>query len=78
MHCEGRQNKLPGWLKHAVADQTIKILLNSIISTLEARFMTIDINIFYLNTPLKIYKYVHLKIEDILEMFKLSTNYMRK
>ena len=44
---------------------TIKILLNSVISTPEARFMTMDIKMFYLNTPLKRYEYLHLKIEDI-------------
>ena len=32
---------------------TIKLLLNSVISTKNARFMTIDIKDFYLNTPMK-------------------------
>ena len=31
---------------------TVKILLNSIVSTLNAKFMTIDIKDFYLNTPM--------------------------
>jgi hypothetical protein len=31
---------------------TVKNLINSVISTLGAKFLVIDINIFYLNTPL--------------------------
>ena len=34
----------------------IKIMLNSVISTLNAKFMTIDISNFYLNTTMKHYK----------------------
>ena len=55
---------------------TIKILLNSDISTLKANFMKMGMKNFYLNTPLKRYKYLCLKIEDILEdvkqQYKLS------
>ena len=32
---------------------TVKILLNSVISTEGAKFMTVDIKDFYLNTPMK-------------------------
>jgi hypothetical protein len=32
---------------------TIKILLNSVLSTPDARFMTIDLKDFYLNTPME-------------------------
>jgi hypothetical protein len=34
---------------------TVKILLNSIILTPNAKFMTIDIKDFYLNTPMEGY-----------------------
>ncbi len=37
---------------------TIKILINSIISTTGAKFMTMDIKDFYLNTPMARYKYM--------------------
>ena len=37
---------------------TVKLLLNSVISTPEARYMTMDIKDFYLNTPLKRYEYL--------------------
>ncbi len=37
---------------------TIKILINSIISTAGTKFMTIDIKDFYLNTPMARYKYM--------------------
>ena len=53
----------------------IKILLNSIISTKDARCVTSDIKDFYLNTPMKRYKYMHLKLadipEEIIEEYKL-------
>ena len=37
---------------------TVKLLLNSIISTPDAKFMTIDIKNFYLNTPMDQFKYM--------------------
>jgi len=44
---------------------TTKVLLNSVISTKGARFMTIDIKDFYLNTPVVRPEYMHLKVSDI-------------
>ena len=37
---------------------TIKLLINSIISTDGAKFMTMDIKDFYLNTPMARYEYM--------------------
>jgi hypothetical protein len=37
---------------------TAKILINSVISTLGAKFLIIDIKIFYLNTPLGRFEYM--------------------
>ncbi len=54
---------------------TVKILINSIISTTGTKFMTIDIKDFYLNTPMARYKYMQLRIadmpEDIIEHYNL-------
>eukprot|EP00804_Cyclotella_cryptica_P005684 CCRYP_000047-RA/>CCRYP_000047-RA protein AED:0.40 eAED:0.40 QI:0/-1/0/1/-1/1/1/0/124 len=44
---------------------TTKVLLNSVISTKGARFMTIDIRDFYLNTPMVRPEYMRLKVLDI-------------
>jgi hypothetical protein len=44
---------------------TVKLLLNSIISTPNANFMTMDIKDFYLNTPMAWYEYMLLRIEDM-------------
>ena len=56
---------------------TVKLLLNSIISTLGAKFMTIDINDFYLNTPMARYEYMRLKLcdipEDVTNHYNLAT-----
>jgi hypothetical protein len=50
------------------ADMTlIKILLNSIISTKDAQCVTLDMKDFYLNIPMKRYKYMHLKISGTPE-----------
>jgi hypothetical protein len=50
------------------ADMTLaKILLNSVISTKDARWATLDIKDFYLNKPMKRYKYMCLKLVDISE-----------
>jgi hypothetical protein len=46
---------------------TIKILINSIISTTGPKFMTMDIKDFYLNTPMARYKYMQLRIVDMLD-----------
>ena len=46
---------------------TIKLLLNSVVSTPGAKFMTIDISNFYLMTPLDRYKYIKMKIENFPE-----------
>ena len=43
----------------------VKILLNSVVSTSGAKFMTIDISDFYLNTPLTRWEYVKLNLRDI-------------
>ena len=54
---------------------TVKLLLNSIISTKDARFMTLDIKDFYLNTPMERYEYMRLRLadmpEDVIEHYKL-------
>eukprot|EP00804_Cyclotella_cryptica_P020437 CCRYP_014425-RA/>CCRYP_014425-RA protein AED:0.04 eAED:0.02 QI:0/0/0/1/1/1/2/0/1218 len=44
---------------------TVKILLNSVISTPNAKFMTIDIKDFYLMTPMARPEYMRLKLADI-------------
>ncbi len=46
---------------------TIKILINSIISTAGAKFMTMDIKDFYLNTLMARYEYMQLRIADMLD-----------
>ncbi len=48
------------------ADMTlVQILLNSVISTKGAKCVMLDLKDFYLNTPMKRYKYMRLKISDI-------------
>jgi hypothetical protein len=57
---------------------TVKLLvLNSIISTPNAKFMTMDIKDFYLNnTPMLRYEYMRLRIvdmpEDVIAHYKLT------
>ena len=43
---------------------TLKLLLNSIFSTINAHFMTIDIKDFYLNTSMARSDYMRLKLSD--------------
>ena len=42
-----------------------KIIFNSVVSTRNAKFMTMDILIFYLMTPLILPEYIHISIKDI-------------
>jgi hypothetical protein len=55
---------------------TVKLLLNSIISTPNAKFMAMDIKDFYLNTPMARYEYMRLRIanmpEDVIAHYKLT------
>jgi hypothetical protein len=44
---------------------TLKLLINSVISTPRARFFTMDIKNFYLCTPMTRYKYMQLKLSDM-------------
>ena len=48
---------------------TVKLLLNSFISTKVANFMSIDIKHFYLNTPISRYEYMRLKIAYLPHYF---------
>ena len=54
---------------------TVKLLLNSVISTLNAKFMSMDIKDFYLCTPMKQYGYFQIKLEvfskDIINTYDL-------
>ena len=42
-----------------------KILFNSVVSTKDAKFMTMDISNFYLCTPMDRPEYIRMKIADI-------------
>jgi hypothetical protein len=46
---------------------TIKLLINSVILMPGARFFTMDMKNFYLCTPMSQYKYMQLKLADMLE-----------
>ncbi len=51
-----------------IADMTlVKIMLNSVISTKGAECVMLDIKDFYLNSPMKRYEYMCIKITDIPE-----------
>ena len=54
---------------------TVKLMFNSIISTPNCKFMTIDIKDFYLMTPMDWYEYFRMKLElfppDIIEEYGL-------
>ncbi len=43
----------------------VKVMLNSVVSTMNAKFMCIDIANVYLNTPLPRFKYMKLKLTNI-------------
>jgi hypothetical protein len=55
---------------------TFKILINSTLSTKNAKMMMMDIKIYYLGTPLHTYEYMRLPLSilplDIIEKYKLT------
>jgi hypothetical protein len=54
--------------------ELVKLLLNSILSRKGARFSTIDIKNFYLDTPMPDPEYVRIKISDIPDKFFTEYN----
>ena len=71
----GNLIKYPGDVSTKTAElETIKILFNSVISTNGARFLSIDIKNFYLNTPLERPEYVRIPVnlipEEIMREYK--------
>jgi hypothetical protein len=48
---------------------TVEIHLNSIISTKDARYCTIDLKDFYLNTPMACPEFMHMKLAELLKEF---------
>jgi hypothetical protein len=55
-----------------------EMLFNSVISTKDARFMTMDISNFYLMTPLHRAKFSQIKLSDILMKSSENTSSERK
>ncbi len=74
---EGDRINYPEDVGTPTADMSlVKIMLNSVISTKGAKFVMLDVKDFYLNIPMKRYKYMHIKItdipEEIINEYKLS------
>ena len=64
----GNKINYPGAMSTPTAELLVaKILFNSVISTKNAKFMTINISNFYLNSPLPRPEFVKIKINDIPE-----------
>ncbi len=62
----GDRIKYPEDVGAPTADITlVKTLLNSVISTKGAKCVMLDVKDFYLNTPMKRYEYMRIKITDI-------------
>jgi hypothetical protein len=62
----GDQIEYPGDKSTRTAGLTMaKILINSVISTLGAKFLVIDINNFYLNTPLGRFEYMVINLASL-------------
>ena len=56
----------PGDVGTPTADLTlVKTHVNSVISSAGARYMTLDVKNFYLNTPMERYEYIRIKLDDI-------------
>ena len=66
---------------HCASQTTTKCLLNSVISTPAAKFMTVDIKDFYYGTPMGIYEYMALPLalipDEIISQYKLTLLFLR-
>ena len=66
----------PGDCGTPTADMlTVKLLINSVISTPYPKFMTINIKTFYINTPMPRFEYMKIKLsdypEDVIQQYRL-------
>jgi hypothetical protein len=73
----GDQTDYPGDKSTGTAGlTTAKILINSVISTQGAKFLVIDINTFYLNTPLGRFEYMVINLaslpQETIEKYNLN------
>ena len=54
---------------------TIKLLVNSVVSTPNAKYLTLDLKDFYLNTPMERPEYIRIKLsdipDDVIDRYKL-------
>ena len=57
-----------------VSSNTVNLLLNSIVYTLNAHLMTIYIKDFYLNTPMERSEYMRLKLSNLPKSVLLQYN----
>ena len=64
---EDRVNYLGDCVTPTVGLAMVKLPLNSIVGTLNAKFIRIDIKDFYLNTPMARREYMHLKLSNLPE-----------
>jgi hypothetical protein len=73
----GNQIEYPGYKSTRTAGlTTAKILINSVISSPGAKFLVIDINFFYLNTPLGRFEYMVINLaslpQETIEKYDLN------
>jgi hypothetical protein len=75
----GDRINYPGAVATPTAEMLVaKMLFNSVISTTGARFMTMDISNFYLNTPLPRPEFIRINLKDIPEEVIIEYNLRKK
>jgi len=75
----GNQIDYPGNVSTKTAQlTTAKIILNSIISTKDAKFLFIDIKDFFLNSPMECYKYMAIPLADLPDTIIKQYNLQEK
>ena len=76
MTAGGKLIKYPGELTTCTSDLiTLKIMCNSVLSTDGGKYMCIDINNFYLGTPLDRFEYMRIPLsmfpENVIQQYHL-------
>ena len=71
----GNRIEYPGNVATPTAElQTVKLHLNSVISDVNASYMTIDIKDYYLGTPMNRYEYMKIPVKHIPEDIMIQYN----
>ena len=73
----GNRIEYPGDVATPTAElATVKLLLNSVVSNVNASYITVDIKDYYLGTPMNRFEYMRIPVKHTPKISWISTTFM--